>query len=165
MSASTSTAGCLPPTDNNLQLHAVYTAQNLQLPATFTTHNLQFIVTSFKHQFVIQVWSVYEICQGQWCGMNHVTILENFLICPIIKQDRLISPPIKAWWLLHLPKHITLTLHFMLKVYLRVPCNYRNKQPLFPYTTFTDDFSNGSTVCSLRGTNRMFVPHKLKAVP
>jgi hypothetical protein len=24
---------------------------------------------SFKQQSVIQVWSVYEICQGQLCGM------------------------------------------------------------------------------------------------
>jgi hypothetical protein len=34
----------------------------------------------------------------------HVISLQNFPICPIIKQDRLIiSAPAKAWWLLHKP--------------------------------------------------------------
>ena len=52
----------------------------------------------------------------------------------------------KTWWLLHLPPQTTLILHFVLKVYFRVPCHYHNKQPNFPYTTFTGHFSNGLTV-------------------
>ena len=134
-------------TGHSLQLQAISTAQNLQLQATFATHNLQLIRTSFKQQSVIQVWSLYEICQGQRCGLYHVTSLQNFLICPIIKQDRLIiSPPVKVWWLLHLPPHTTLILHVVLKVYFRVPCNYHTKQPLFSYTIFTCHFSNGRIV-------------------
>jgi len=58
---------------NTLQLKAISIAQNLQLQAAFTTHNLQLIRTSFKQQSVVQVWSLYEICQGQRFGLYHVT--------------------------------------------------------------------------------------------
>jgi hypothetical protein len=93
------------------------------------------------------VWSLYEICQGQRRGVYHVTSLQNFLICPIIKQDTLIiSPPAKAWWLLHIPPQTTLILYFVFEEYFRVPCNYHNKQLLFPYTKFAGHFSNIRTV-------------------
>ena len=43
-------------------------------------------------------------------------------------------------------------------LYLSFLCGSQNKQPLFPYTTWTDwFFCNRDGVCLLRGTDRLFI--------
>ena len=93
---------------HSLQLQAVSRAHSLQLQAVCRAHNLQFIRMSFKQQSVIQVWSVYEIFQGQLCGMLTRHQIREFLTCLIIKQDTLVTPVLS---LLHAPPYTTLILH------------------------------------------------------